>query len=101
MAKLLVAAGTRDIPVGTPMAILVEDAKHVAAFADYQAGQSGAESKPEPEAKSGSSGEPCACLFGDVTASVTAAACLMADISLVFMVCTHFQGLVSIFRLQK
>lgn len=56
VAKLLVKAGTKDIPVGTPMAVLVEEAEHVAAFKDYQAGQSGAESKPEPEAQPSSSG---------------------------------------------
>lgn len=33
IAKLLFPAGTKDIPLGTPIAILVEDASQVAAFA--------------------------------------------------------------------
>lgn len=56
MAKLLVKAGTKDIPVGTPMAVLVEEVEHVAAFKDYQAGQSSTESKPEADAHPSSSG---------------------------------------------
>lgn len=34
LAKILVPAGTSDLPVGTPLAILVEDAADVAAFAN-------------------------------------------------------------------
>ena len=55
VAKLLVPAGTKDIPVGTLMAILVEEEEHVAAFKDYQAGQSQGESKPEEDSPSSSS----------------------------------------------
>jgi pyruvate dehydrogenase E2 component (dihydrolipoamide acetyltransferase) len=35
LAKILVEAGTTDIACGTPIAILVEDASDVAAFADF------------------------------------------------------------------
>ena len=56
VAKLLVKAGTKDIPVGTPMAVLVEEAEHVAAFKDYQAGQSSGKSQPETDARPSSSG---------------------------------------------
>ncbi|KAK9842727.1 hypothetical protein WJX74_001504 [Apatococcus lobatus] len=51
LAKLLVKAGTKDMPVGTPMAILVEEAEHVAAFKNYQAGQSSSKSQHESDAK--------------------------------------------------
>ena len=37
IAKLLVPEGTRDITVGTPIAIMVEDEGDVAAFKDYKA----------------------------------------------------------------
>jgi pyruvate dehydrogenase E2 component (dihydrolipoamide acetyltransferase) len=37
VAKLLVPSGARDVPVGAPVAVLVEEAEHVAAFADYAA----------------------------------------------------------------
>lgn len=37
MAKQLVAAGTQDIPVGTPIFVTVEDAESVAAFKDFAA----------------------------------------------------------------
>lgn len=36
MAKLLVKAGTQDIPVGTPIFVTVEDADSVAAFKDFE-----------------------------------------------------------------
>ncbi len=54
VAKLLVPAGTKDIPVGTLMAILVDEEEHVAAFKDYQAGQAGGDSKPEADSKASS-----------------------------------------------
>jgi pyruvate dehydrogenase E2 component (dihydrolipoamide acetyltransferase) len=41
IARILVAAGTRDIKVGTPVAIIVEDAALVPAFAGVQAGGGG------------------------------------------------------------
>lgn len=68
VAKLLVPAGTKDIPVGTPMAILVEEEEHVAAFKNYQAGQSGGESKPESDPKPSSSG-PLSTLARNVLAN--------------------------------
>ena len=37
MAKILVAEGTEDVPVGTGGAVMVEDKGDVAAFADYTA----------------------------------------------------------------
>jgi len=41
VARLLVADGARDLPVGAPVAVMVEDAADVAAFADYDAGGGG------------------------------------------------------------
>jgi len=46
IAKLLKPSGSQDIPVGTPLAILVEDEADVAAFADYKA--DGAPAPPKP-----------------------------------------------------
>mmetsp|Transcript_1567 Transcript_1567/g.3900 ORF Transcript_1567/g.3900 Transcript_1567/m.3900 type:complete len:474 (-) Transcript_1567:264-1685(-) len=37
VAKLLVADGASDLPVGTPVAVIVEEAGDVAAFKDYKA----------------------------------------------------------------
>ncbi len=37
MAKLLVAEGTKDIQVGTPVALLVDEQEQLAAFKDYKA----------------------------------------------------------------
>lgn len=43
VAKLLFAAGSKDIPLGTTIAILVEDKSMIAAFAgDYSSAPSGA-----------------------------------------------------------
>lgn len=40
VAKILKPSGTKDIPVGTPVAILVEDDQHVSAFVDYKSPES-------------------------------------------------------------
>ena len=44
MAKVLVDAGTQDIPVGTPIFVTVDDAEFVSAFKDFAVA---AESEPE------------------------------------------------------
>mmetsp|Transcript_30052 Transcript_30052/g.66579 ORF Transcript_30052/g.66579 Transcript_30052/m.66579 type:complete len:621 (-) Transcript_30052:556-2418(-) len=38
IAKLLVPNGTKDIPVGTPVAVLVEEKESISAFADFTPG---------------------------------------------------------------
>ncbi len=38
VAKLLVAEGARDLPLGTPLLVVVEEAADVAAFANYAGG---------------------------------------------------------------
>lgn len=60
IAKLLFAEGSKDIPLGTPIAILVEDQKDVAAFANYAAGgaQPAAAAKPAQEAKPQEAAKP-------------------------------------------
>lgn len=50
MAKILVPEGTKDVAVGTPVAIVVEDADDVGAFADYQAGTAAAAAPSAPAA---------------------------------------------------
>jgi len=42
VAKILVAGGTKDIPVGTTVAIMVEDKDDAGAFADYKGGEDSA-----------------------------------------------------------
>jgi len=49
VAKILVSAGTNDVPVGTPMIVLVDDAADVAAFKDYTpSGAAPAAAAPAP-----------------------------------------------------
>ena len=50
LAKIVVPAGARDIPVGTPVAIVVDEASDVAAFANYEAGSSASSSSSAPAA---------------------------------------------------
>lgn len=53
LAKILVQAGTADVPVGTPIMVLVENAEDAAAFKDYVAeggAASSASSAPVAEA---------------------------------------------------
>ncbi|SCU88349.1 LADA_0E09604g1_1 [Lachancea dasiensis] len=52
LAKLLVSEGTKDLPVGKPIAVYVEDEGDVAAFKDFEVEDSGAsQSAAAPEAK--------------------------------------------------
>ena len=49
VAKLLFDAGTKDIPLGTPLAIIVESEADIAAFANYD-GSGGAAAAPSTPA---------------------------------------------------
>lgn len=55
LAKILLGDGTKDVPVGKPIAVYVEEAEDVQAFESFtaeDAGDAGAEAKaPEPEAE--------------------------------------------------
>lgn len=55
LAKILMGDGAKDIAVGTPVAVIVEDAKDVEAFSDYKSGSGGsggqAEQKPQQESQ--------------------------------------------------
>lgn len=35
MAKIMIPEGTRDVPLGTPLCIMVEKESDIQAFADY------------------------------------------------------------------
>lgn len=50
VAKLLYPEGTKDIPLGKPLAIIVEDEDDIAAFADYVPQEGAATSAPPKEA---------------------------------------------------
>jgi pyruvate dehydrogenase E2 component (dihydrolipoamide acetyltransferase) len=54
LAKILVPAGSKDVPVGTPVAVLVEEQADIAAFAAY----SGDAPAAAPAAAPASSSEP-------------------------------------------
>lgn len=45
VAKLLFDAGTKDLPLGTVLAVLVEDEEDIAKFTDYTGGASAAPAK--------------------------------------------------------
>ena len=54
IAKLLYPAGTKDIPLGTPIAIVVDHKEDVAKFKDYKPESQSSpaqESKPEGKPK--------------------------------------------------
>ena len=50
LAKILLPEGSQDVPVGTPMVVLCDDAADVAAFADFSAGAAPSAPAPAPEA---------------------------------------------------
>ncbi|XP_053546086.1 dihydrolipoyllysine-residue acetyltransferase component of pyruvate dehydrogenase complex, mitochondrial [Bombina bombina] len=47
LAKILVPEGTRDVPLGTPLCIIVERESDIGSFADYVASAGVAEVKPQ------------------------------------------------------
>ena len=50
VAKLLFDAGSKDIPLGTPLAILVENEADIAAFANYDGSAGAADAAPSTPA---------------------------------------------------
>ena len=50
LAKILVGPGSKNVEVGTPVAIIVEEEGDIAAFKDYSPGSAPAEAAPAPEA---------------------------------------------------
>ncbi|KAF8562553.1 hypothetical protein P879_07839 [Paragonimus westermani] len=51
LAKILAPAGTKDIPVGTPLCVVVEDSASVSAFKDYAPTASDAQAPAPTKAK--------------------------------------------------
>lgn len=59
VAKLLVAEGSADLDIGSPLAILVEDQEKIAAFKDYVVQPAAAlQAKAEPKAQPNATPEP-------------------------------------------
>lgn len=48
VAAILYDAGTKDLPLGTVLAVLVEDEDDMGAFKDYKAGDAPAGGSSEP-----------------------------------------------------
>jgi len=48
LAKILVPAGTKDVPLGAAVAVVVDDAKDVAAFKDFKAPERAGKAAPKP-----------------------------------------------------
>ncbi|XP_051956226.1 dihydrolipoyllysine-residue acetyltransferase component of pyruvate dehydrogenase complex, mitochondrial-like [Xyrauchen texanus] len=48
LAKIMIAEGTRDVPLGTPLCIIVEKESDISAFADYVETGIGASPPPAP-----------------------------------------------------
>lgn len=58
IAAILYDEGTKDIPLGTPLAILVEDEDDLAAFKDYKADEAGAAAPAAPVAEKAAEAAP-------------------------------------------
>ncbi|XP_073513224.1 dihydrolipoyllysine-residue acetyltransferase component of pyruvate dehydrogenase complex, mitochondrial isoform X2 [Phyllobates terribilis] len=48
LAKILIAEGSRDVPLGTPLCIIVEKESDVGSFADYKEVAAAVDIKPQP-----------------------------------------------------
>ncbi|XP_044138237.1 dihydrolipoyllysine-residue acetyltransferase component of pyruvate dehydrogenase complex, mitochondrial [Bufo gargarizans] len=53
LAKILIPEGTRDVPLGTPLCIIVEKESDVGSFADYKETSEEMDIKPQPAPSSG------------------------------------------------
>lgn len=60
IAQILFPAGTKDIPLGTPLAIVVDNKEDVAAFKDYKAGAPAAPAAPATPAAQAAPAAPAA-----------------------------------------
>ena len=60
VAKLLFDEGAKDVPLGTPVAILVEEEGDVAAFADYSPGAAAATPSAAPAEQAAPASAPSA-----------------------------------------
>ncbi|KAI8465211.1 MAG: dihydrolipoamide acetyltransferase [Monoraphidium minutum] len=75
VAAILLPGGSKDIPIGTPAAVLVEDKAHVAAFASYSAADAaGAAAAPAPAASAPPPPKPAAAAAPAAPATPPAAA---------------------------
>ncbi|KKA26156.1 hypothetical protein TD95_003602 [Thielaviopsis punctulata] len=73
IAKLLVETGTKDLPVGKPIAVLVDSASDVGAFANFTAADAGgAEAAPAPAADASSAAAPATPAFTSAVAETPA-----------------------------
>lgn len=50
LAKIMIPEGTRDVPLGTPLCIIVENESDIQAFADYVETPAVAAAPPSPAA---------------------------------------------------
>ncbi|KAG9466138.1 hypothetical protein GDO78_017156 [Eleutherodactylus coqui] len=53
LAKILISEGTRDVPLGTPLCIIVEKESDVGSFADYKEAAETVDIKPQPAPATG------------------------------------------------
>eukprot|EP00962_Isochrysis_galbana_P014705 scaffold4212_cov122-Isochrysis_galbana.AAC.1 len=88
MAKILVPEGAQDIAVGTPVAVLVDDASHVDAFKDYVATSEApapapapASAAPAPAAAAPAPAAPAAGLPAQVVGNVVSASPLARQLA--------------------
>ncbi|CAK9442187.1 uncharacterized protein LODBEIA_P59300 [Lodderomyces beijingensis] len=58
LAKILMEAGSKEVPVGQPIAVYVEEADEVAAFENFTAADAGEGAKPAPAAEEPTKEEP-------------------------------------------
>jgi len=69
VAKILVEAGSQDVPVGTPLLVIVTDKADVAAFADFTPGAAAA--APAPAAAAPAAAAPAPAAAAEKTTMVT------------------------------
>ncbi|XP_018421669.1 PREDICTED: dihydrolipoyllysine-residue acetyltransferase component of pyruvate dehydrogenase complex, mitochondrial [Nanorana parkeri] len=58
LAKILIPEGTRDVPLGTPLCIIVEKESDVGSFADYKEIVGAVDIKPQPAPSTPAAGFP-------------------------------------------
>lgn len=92
IAKLLKPGGSKDIPVGTPLVVLVEEKEHIGDFKDFspEGASAGADASEQTEQQAGALIQPMAIVAAmPCITCLGKSVCQLADSTLKYY-CRHF-----------
>ncbi len=96
IAKLLKPGGSKDIPVGTPLVVLVEEKEHIGDFKDFspEGASAGADASEQTEQQAGALIQPMAIVAAmPCITCLGKSVCQLADSTLKYYSLQAFSGL--------